>query len=73
MNTAITFKHWMQHFHGGGARVAHYAGHMLHEKAFWIILAFVLLTAGLFTLIALFGQDATLHEYYRMPMSPLIH
>jgi len=70
MSTATTFKYWMHHFHDGGARVAHYTGHMLHEKAFWLILAFVLLVAGLFMLIALSGQDAAMQEYYRVPLFP---
>ena len=72
MSTTPTFKHWMHQFHDGGAKVAHYTGHLLHEKAFWIILAFVLLTAGLFTLIVLLGNGAAMQDY-RMTWPPMIH
>ena len=67
MNTANPFKHWMHHAHDSSAKAAHYTGHLLHERSFWAILAFVALTAGLLALVAIFGRDATMQEYYRMP------
>ncbi len=71
MNTATTFKHWMHHLHDSGARAACYSGHLLHERSFWIILAFVALTAGLFALIAYSGYGSAMQEYYRMPLPPI--
>lgn len=71
MNTATTFKHWMHQFHDGGMKVAHYAGHLLHERSFWFILGFVLLTAGLFTLIVLSGNGPVMPDY-RMTWPPMV-
>lgn len=73
MSATTTFKHWMHHIHDGGARAAHYSGHLLHERAFWIILTFVLLMTGLFTLVVLYGQASIIRDYYRVPLSPMMH
>ena len=58
MHADLSFRHWMHHVHDGSAKVAHYTGHMLHEKSFWGILAIVALIAALFTLVVLFGENA---------------
>ena len=63
MHTDSSFKHWMHHLHDDGVRVAHFTGHMLHEKSFWGILAIVAVMITLFTLVVLFGEDAM--EGYR--------
>lgn len=67
MHASTTVKHWVHHFHDNSAKAVHYAGHLLHEKSFWAILAILALIAGIFTMIVLLGSDAPLQNY-RIPL-----
>lgn len=67
MHAMPTLKHWMHQLHDEGIKIAHYTGHMVHEKSFWGILAFVLIAVALFTLLIATGNDTTLHN---MPIYP---
>jgi hypothetical protein len=59
----------MHRFHDGGIRVAHYTGHLLHERAFWEILALVVLIAGMFALVVLYGSGSMM-QHYHVPYGP---
>ena len=63
MHTSTTLKHWVHQFHDGSVKVAHYTGHMLHEKAFWAILAILALIAGIFTMLVFFGNSPMMQNY----------
>jgi hypothetical protein len=70
MHTPIPVKHWAHHFHDGTVRVMHYTGHLLHEKAFWAIVALITLLIGMFALLVLFGNDSPMMRNYNIPFSP---
>ncbi|MEA2069127.1 MAG: hypothetical protein U9P12_08005 [Verrucomicrobiota bacterium] len=63
MHTESSGRHWMHLLRKDGAKVAHMAGHMLHEKSFWGILAILAMIALLVTLVVLFGTDVHMQEY----------
>ena len=63
MHTSTTLKHWMHHFHDGSVKAVHYTGHMLHEKAFWEILAILTLIAGVFAMIVFFSNSPMMQNY----------
>ena len=69
MHTSSTLKQWTHMFHDGSAKVAHYTGHLLHEKSFWGILALLVLLAGALVLIAIFGDDIATKSF-NMPYGP---
>ncbi len=69
MHASMTFRQWMHHVHSGTVKATHFTGHLLHEKSFWGILAILMLIAGLFTLVVLFGGDSIPQNYY-LPLAP---
>ncbi len=68
MHTATTLKHWMHHVHDGSVKATHFTGHLLHERSFWGILAILMLIAGLFALVVIFGTESMPEEY--VPIMP---
>lgn len=62
MHAGSTIKEWMHQLHDETVKAAHFTGHMVHEKAFWGILAILAMIAALFTLVVLFGSS-TAHDF----------
>lgn len=54
MRYASTVRHWM---HDETLRFIHYAGCIIHEKAFWGMVGIVVLTAAVFTILMVLGHD----------------
>lgn len=53
MNTNPALRHWMHYLHDESGKFMHFTEHMLHEKAFWGVLAIVTLMvlAALFAML----------------------
>ena len=69
MHTSITLKQWFDHVHDGRVKAAHYAGHLLHTKSFWGILAILALIIGMLAALILFGVNTPLRNY-TIPYAP---
>jgi hypothetical protein len=67
MHASSSIHDWMRVAHDSGGKVVRFTGHLLHEKSFWAILAIVVALAGLFALVAYFGNDASMRDF-NMPM-----
>jgi hypothetical protein len=63
MHTVSTVREWMHQLHDESAKVAHWTGHLLHEKSFWGIVAILAVLAVVFTLLVLYGKQLAMQEY----------
>ena len=66
MHAIPSLKHWMHLMHDEGVKIAHYTGHLLHEKAFWAFLGIIAAIAVIFSLLLLLGNDTAI-EYRVFP------
>lgn len=69
MHTSSTLKQWFGHVHDGRVRAARYAGHLLHAKSFWGILAILALVVGMVAILIWFGVEAPIRNY-TIPYAP---
>ncbi len=64
MYLLTTAKYGKYSVHDERLKVARYMGYLLHEKSFWGMVAILALIAGMLTLIAWFGSNPILQNYY---------
>ncbi len=58
MQSTPTLKHLIHLMHEEVGKFMHFAGHLLHEKSFWIIAGLVVLMAALFAILVLWGSGS---------------
>ena len=69
MHTMPKIRHWMHLMHDGSVKIAHYSGHLLHEKAFWAFLGIFALLVLFFSLLLLLGNETVIdYRAYPYPM-----
>lgn len=63
MHTESTFREWMHHLHDGSAKMAHWTGHLLHERSFWGMVTILAVIIAAFTLLVLYGKQLPMEEF----------
>lgn len=53
MHTVESLTHWMHTVHEKGVQAAHATEHLLHQKAFWMLMAFVMFFILILSLVLL--------------------
>ncbi len=69
MHIMPSFSVFRHHLHDGSMKLAHYTGHLLHEKTFWAFVGIVTIIVVLFSILLLLGNDAAIeHQAFPYPM-----
>ena len=63
MHTVSTVRNWMHQLHDGSAKMAHWTGHLFHEKSFWGIVAILAVLVAAFALMVFYGNRVPMEEF----------